>query len=207
VLSGAFPAGRRQRTTASALLPRDLQCVGQLRGGLGYCGVGVDDVAQVVTGAGMVEPLHCRVEARPQLGWAATAGPGSQLVGRARAFGVGDGSPCQSCLERSGVSVGIAAAASASARSRSRKPGSGGACSWVRIAPLHDARASVTDAHACSLAPAAGVPARSVGSSLTSRSYRTVGLSGDVLRRSSRSLRRKPCGRQHPHTVAHGRLL
>ena len=72
---------------------------------LGYCGVGVDDVGQVVARAGLVEPLHRGVEARPELGWAAAAGPGSQFVRRTRSFGVSDGPPCQSCLERSVVGV------------------------------------------------------------------------------------------------------
>jgi hypothetical protein len=85
--------------------PRGLQRVGQLRGGLGYCGVGVDDVGQVVAGAGLVELAHCGVEAGPGIGWAAAAGPGAQFVWRTRPFGIGDGPPCQSCLERSGVSV------------------------------------------------------------------------------------------------------
>ena len=92
----------RARRTCAALLPRGLQCVGQLRGGVGYCGVRVDDVGQVDARTRLVELLHCGVEAGPELGWPAAAGPGSQLVGRARAFGVGDGPPCQSCAEALG---------------------------------------------------------------------------------------------------------
>ncbi len=89
VLDPCSPAGVLW-TTSSALLARGLERVGQLRRGTGYCGVGVDDVGQVVARAGLVEPLHCGVEARPEFGWAAAAGPRSQLVGRTCALGVSD---------------------------------------------------------------------------------------------------------------------
>jgi excisionase family DNA binding protein len=102
---------------------------------VGYCGVGVDDVGQVLACAGLVELLHCGVEARPQFGGAATPGSGSQFIGRAGPVGVGHGTPRQSRLERSRVGVAHRA--------------------------LHDARASVTDAHGSCLASVAGVPARS----------------------------------------------
>ena len=89
----------------SFLLARSLQRVGQLRDGLGYCGIRVHHVAEVVARAGLVEPVHCRVEVGPEVGWAAAAGPWSLFVGWARSFGVCDGPPRQSCVERSRVSV------------------------------------------------------------------------------------------------------
>ena len=72
---------------------------------MGYRGVGVDDVGQFVAGAGLVELLHCGVEARPELGAPAAAGPRSQLVGRPCPLGVSDGPPRKSRVERSGMGV------------------------------------------------------------------------------------------------------
>ena len=63
-----------------------LQRVSQFGRGLRHGGVSVDDVGQVVARAGVVESLDCGVEAGPELWWSAAAGPGSQLVGRPRAF-------------------------------------------------------------------------------------------------------------------------
>jgi hypothetical protein len=94
VLAGPVLASRRT-TSMRVLLARGLQRVGQLGGGLGHRGVDVDDVGQVVAAAGLVELL----------GWAAAAGTGSQLVGRTRPLGVSHGSPRQSRLKRSRMSV------------------------------------------------------------------------------------------------------
>jgi hypothetical protein len=84
-------------------------------------GIGTDDVAQVVARAGLVEPLYCRVEAVPELGWAAAAGPGSQLVGRARP-------PVRKVLRRHGVSR----------QRRTERPQTSRRYEWTEAgAPLH----------------------------------------------------------------------
>jgi hypothetical protein len=80
VLAGPVLASRRT-TSMRVLLAGGLQRVGQLGGGLGHRSVGVDDVGQVVAAAGVVELLYCGVEVDPELGWAAAAGTGAQLVG------------------------------------------------------------------------------------------------------------------------------
>jgi integrase len=78
------PHGGCRGCSRCSLLARSLQRLGQRRGGVGYCAVGVHDVPQVVARAGVVEPSNRGVEAGPELVGTAAAGAGAQFVGWAR---------------------------------------------------------------------------------------------------------------------------
>jgi hypothetical protein len=75
------------------LLAGRLERVGERRGGVSDGRVGRHDLGQAVAGAGGIELLDCRIEARPEFVWTASSRSGAQLIWRSRALGTLDRSP------------------------------------------------------------------------------------------------------------------
>jgi hypothetical protein len=98
-------ARRPVGSLARRLFARCLECVGKSSRGVGDRRIGRHDLCQAVARARYVELLDGSVESGPEFLGPAPASPGTEFVGRPRAVGPSDRSPCQARLEGARVRI------------------------------------------------------------------------------------------------------